>query len=50
MLEILASQQAQIKALSHEVEMDNQTDLSDADFADLNAQLASLTAMPDTLG
>jgi len=49
-LEILANQQMQIKALTNEVEMDNQTDLTEADFETLNAQIASLTAMPDTLG
>jgi len=30
--------------------MDNQTDLTETDFETLNAQIASLTAMPDTLG
>jgi len=51
-LETLASQQMQIKALTNEVEMDNQTDLTETDFETLNAQIASLTAMSvsDTLG
>ena len=50
MLEILASQQAQIKALMTEVELDNQSDFTDADFADLGAEIATLVGTPDTLG
>lgn len=44
MLEILVSQQAQIKALQQEAEMDNQSDLSESDFAGLSAQIEGLSA------
>ena len=50
MLEILSMQQAQIKALMTEVELDNQSDFTDADFADLGDQIATLVGTPDTLG
>lgn len=42
-LEILASQQIQIKALTSEVDMDNQTDLTEADLAWLIEQVEALS-------
>ena len=50
-LEAIAVQQEQIKALYREVEMDNQeAELTEADFAALQGQIATLIALPDTLG
>ena len=50
MLEIIANQQAQINSITGEMEIDNSSQLTDGDFADLQAQLATLVGTPDTLG
>ena len=42
MIEILKKQQQMILELQREVKLDNETELTDADFADLSAQLASV--------
>ena len=50
MLEIIANQQAQINSITGEMEIDNSSQLTDGDFADLQAQLAALAGTPDALG
>jgi len=44
MLEILASQQAQISELQRNMNMDDVKELTDADFADLTTQIETLNA------
>ena len=44
MLEILASQQAQISELQRYASMDDASELTDTDFADLTAQIETLSA------
>ena len=44
MLEILASQQAQISELQRNMNMDDAKELTDADFADLTTQIETLNA------
>jgi hypothetical protein len=44
MLEILASQQAQISELQRNAELDNESDLTETDFAALTAQIETLNA------
>jgi len=48
MLEILASQQAQIKALQREVKMDNEVEFNEDDFADLNSRIEALSGITAT--
>ena len=50
MLDIISVQNAQIAVLLKDMEIDNQAELTESDFADLQAQIATLMATPDTLG
>lgn len=50
-IDVLSTQQAQIASLVDSMESDEETErLAEIDFAALQAQIASLMPMPDTLG
>lgn len=44
MLEIMSSQQSQISEIQSNMSMDDARDFTDVDFADLTAQIATLSA------